>query len=295
MVIASPAPVIGTKEFAVERDSSAGADSRPETSSEIPVDRWAHRRAEPRPLALLWTIFLALSTMICLASLAARGATSYESYRPAARSLLTIVAIGLTVLWPMVRLSQSPARSAVAAWVWKDLVVLLVPAQAVIWPQSFPFLAKWPAEVVACVAAMLSAWAILTGAFLAWASTLIRRETFGGPRRAWLMLISLGMISAGPLLGWPFHASGRVGDSSGTFDGWRAASPLTAVFEFTRDRFWTGEPARVVREHWWAVGIVAFSALLAWIAYGFWSHSRSDRHSPSLAATDSQPVPSTYI
>lgn len=61
--------------------------------------------------------------MICLASLAARGAMSYESYRPAARSLLTIVAIGLTVLWPMVRLSQSPARTAVAAWVWKDLVV----------------------------------------------------------------------------------------------------------------------------------------------------------------------------
>lgn len=60
--------------------------------------------------------------------------------------------------------------------------------------------------------------------------------------------------SAGPLLGWPFHASGGWAIPRG-IHGRRAASPVTAVFEFTRDRFWTGEPARVVREHWWAVGM----------------------------------------
>lgn len=288
----APDPVPAGPPKALEQSAPSSESLSPPG---VAVDRWAHRRAEPRPLALLWTIFLALSTMICLASLAARGATSYESYRPAARSLLTIVAIGLTVLWPMVRLSQSPARGAVAAWVWKDLLVLLLPAQAVIWPQAFFFLAKWPTDVVGCVSAMLSAWAILTGALLAWASTLVRRASLEKSRRAWFMLMVLGMVSTGPLLSLPFRASGRAGDSSATFEIWSMTSPVTAVFELTRDRLWTGQPARIVVEHWWAVGVVALSALFAWICYGLWSQTRSDRDFLSLTSGDSRAIPPTNI
>ncbi len=292
-VSAGPPPPIdqATPRSRLESATELAAESAPE----ITVDRWAHRRAEPRPLALLWTIFLALSTMICLASLAARGATSYESYRPAARSLLTIVAIGLTVLWPMVRLSQSPARSPIAAWVWKDLVVLLLPAQAVIWPQVFFFLAKWPTEVVGCVSAMLSAWAILTGALLAWASTLVRREALESPRRASFMLIVLALVAVGPLLSLPFRASGRTDTSSPAFDVWGMTSPVTAVFELTRDRLWTGQPARVVAAHWWAVAIVAASAVFAWISFGIWSRARSGRDFLDLIASNPRAGPHTNI
>ncbi len=263
---------------------------------EITVDRWAHRRAEPRPLALLWTIFLALSTMICLASLAARGATSYESYRPAARSLLTIVAIGLTVLWPMVRLSQSPARGSIAAWVWKDLVVLLLPAQAVIWPQAFFFLAKWPTDVVGCVSAMLSSWAILTGALLAWASTLIRCDKFARTRHASLMLILLTPVAAGPLISLPFRvAKGTAASNTADFDGWSMTSPVTAVFELTRDRLWTGQPARIIAPHWWGVAIVAAGAMIAWIGLALWSQGRAEDPAARSPAGDGHDEPPTNI
>lgn len=230
------------------------------------VDPWAHRRGEPRPLALAWTIFLALATILCLASLAARGATSYESYRPAARSLLAVVAVGLCVLWPMVRLSQSSGKGPVWAWVWKDLVVLLMPAQAVIWPQAFFFLAKWPIDVVAAVAAMLSAWAVLTGAVLATGWRVIDSEGSGAARRGRVMLVLVGVVALGPLISWPVRIRGRVG--SPEFDGWAMTSPITGVFELTRDRLWTGRSAEIVAAHWWAIAVVSAVGIVSWIVVG---------------------------
>jgi hypothetical protein len=43
-------------------------------------------------------------------------------------------------------------------------------------------------------------------------------------------------------------------------------SPISGVFEITRDRSWSGRPARAAPEHWAAIGLVWIVATLLWSA-----------------------------
>src|ERR1043166_1453153 len=107
------------------------------TPGEPPVrplvpDPWAHRRGEPRTFAALWLLFLFAATILSVGAVGIFGLMSTDVYRPAARVMLEIVAIGVVVLWPMVRLSQAAPAFPLRAMLG-DAVVVLVPAQAVIW------------------------------------------------------------------------------------------------------------------------------------------------------------------
>lgn len=248
------------------------ADSPSAPSQTRRPDRWAHRRAEPRPLALLWTTYLAVATVVMLTSLIAFGGADHDVYRPAARALLAVTAVGIVVLWPMVRLSQVRPPEGPSAAVAKDLIVVLAPVQAVIWPQAFVVLAHWPLEVVAALAAMLAAWGVLIGAVLVVALQAVTGERAAprGPRRAgaargvW-MLVIIALVASGPLIGLlvgpgtgdPFEEPGRV-------SAWALTSPVTAVFEIARDRPWSGWPAEARPAHWWTTTIVGGLGLLAW-------------------------------
>src|SRR5262249_35293851 len=97
-------------------------------------DPWAHRRGEPRLFAFLWTLFLFAPTGATFMAAAPPGGASPDVMRPATRALLAVTAAGVCILWPMVRLSQLADEHPIAG-VIQDLVVVLIPAQAVIWPQ----------------------------------------------------------------------------------------------------------------------------------------------------------------
>jgi len=139
-------------------------------------DPFAARRAEPRLFAFFWTVYLLAAVLGAVFWLARTPISGPSAFSPAARTMLVVIAAGVVILWPMTRLSQlAPARPVVRA-VALDLLVMLGPAQMVIWP--LVFLAAWPVKVVAAVSAQLGGWGALVGGIVALA--LVARSRTGG-------------------------------------------------------------------------------------------------------------------
>lgn len=225
-----------------------------------PGDPFAHRRGEPRTFIAFWVALLLASIAITLGGVGMLGLLATDVYRPAARRLLLIVMVGCVVLWPMLRLSQTPPRRPAGAFL-VDAIAVLVPLQAIIWPQSFPWMAAWPWEVSACVALWFAAWTLAAAAGLTW--------FFAGGRTAcarWVMMTLFVSIAVGGLLTAAVRAAGDLdAESLRSFDGWMMTSPVTGVWELTEDRTWTGDAARVTSMHWWAVGVAWMVTTLAWV------------------------------
>lgn len=217
----------------------------------------------------MWTGYLLLAAVASLGSIASAPFLTPDIYRPAAALLMAATALGVAVFWPMVRLSQmcppeSPRRAVVL-----DSFAILLPLHATIWPQAMPALSSWDASVVAAVACHSTAWLAFTGGVLAFALIDIRqRESVGGrisaKRASWMLLILLLCI-AGPL------AMMLRGMSSGPpmperSQAWfMLMSPVSAIFEITRDRSWLGTPAVVQPDHWRACGLILAAAGVAWL------------------------------
>lgn len=222
---------------------------------------WSHRRGEPRIFAFFWTLYLLFATIGAFWAVGPPGAHDALAMRPAARSLLAAITVGVVLLWPMTRLSQtapSTRRGRIARAVLQDLLVILVPAQAVIWPQIV--MAVWPVSVVAAMAASLAAWAMVIGGVLVWGLSI------GGGFRGWWMLVLVALAGLGPLL-----ALGPLGGShstEGAIDWWWMTSPVTSGFEITRDRPWTGASAAVTEGHWRAIGAVGVAGAVVWGVFG---------------------------
>lgn len=221
---------------------------------------WSHRRGEPRVFALLWTVYLMAATLLMFAHSGGIGSMNADAYRPAARSTLILIAVGMALLWPMVRLSQHhPSRRVLRACL-QDAIVVVVPIQALIWPQRW--LARWPFEVVTAVSATLAAWGLLIAAVLA--ILMPPERGLAGPRRfarsALAMAACVTLFLGGAAVA--FAAEGPR-DPSDPLDTRlvRMLSPATAISEITRDRPWTGSAAAVSREHWHAIAITALAAL----------------------------------
>lgn len=140
-------------------------------------DRWAHRRAEPRTLAFLWAMYILTAGLLTIGVLLFRGPWALldkDVYQYAARTMLLCVALGLGVLWPMVRLSQSvPLRERASGAILKDMLVLLPPAQAVVWAQAAAR-AGWAIDLIAAMALSLMVQPMLVGAALA---VILRQRT----------------------------------------------------------------------------------------------------------------------
>jgi hypothetical protein len=151
----------------------------------------------------------------------------------------------------------------------KDLIVILAPVQAVLWPQMFFVLAYWPFEVVAALATMLVAWNLLIGAVVVLAIDAAAAATpgqSGQTRAAWMGAI-IAVVALGPLIGLLAQpGSGPSLEDPGRVSSWALTSPVTAVFEIARDRPWTGKSAEASPAHWVAIWIVGGIGLLAWAA-----------------------------
>lgn len=236
--------------------------SSPTTMAVHHHDHLEHRRAEPRQFVVLWTIFLLFASVLSLGSTGFLGILHADIYRPAARTLLAIAGAGIAVLWPMVRLSQeAPSRPRVAFAF--DAAVVVLPALAVVFAQTLPWMAGWSVEVGAVISLVFIAWAVLVAGALAWYFTRLQEAA---PRWAW-MLVVLGAACLGPAAAMLTPESGPGISAPHAPEPANIAlmvSPITAPFEAARDRSWAGRPARVGPEHWGAaLGLLA-PAIAVW-------------------------------
>ena len=219
---------------------------------------WSHRRGEPRIFAFCWTFYLLLATLGAFWSIGAPGTTDAGALRLASRSLLAAMSVGLVILWPMLRLSQSRLGSGsvreAALGVGRDLLVLLIPAQAIIWPQIV--MAGWPVNVVGALSAGLVAWTLLVGGLL----VIARASRKPGPG-VWMVFFVL-IAAVGPLA-----ALGPIRNSTPQpdFGWWWMTSPITTGFELTRDRLWSGASAAITSGHWKAIGLVGAAGGGLWL------------------------------
>lgn len=249
----------------------------------VPHDPWSHRRGEPRVFAFLWTIFLFAATAATFLAALSTGSATPDVMRPATRALLAITAAGIVLLWPMVRLSQRADPHPVGGVV-QDLVVVLIPSQAVVWPQWLAWLGRWPLEAIAAISAILAAWAIVTGGLLANAqlshlSHERRQQADVSPRgwnaAGWMAVFVAAAIGGtlAPLLAGSATVSITGQPQEPVRISWMF-SAVTAVYEVLRDRSWTGTPAAVSHEHWIAIAVTAGAGLLLWAMAGVRSRGR---------------------
>ena len=231
----------------------------PELAPPKRVDKWAHRRVEPRGLALLWTMYLLGVTLVCFWTPALSAGLDVLSGRYSSRLVLVAVAFGYAVLWPMLRLCQVFPSEGGLRSVGKDLIVMVIPTQAVIWPLAF--LALWPLSVAACVAASAMGWTFLVGAILAiflgraGREREISRENSRelSPVRRLVGILVIIAVAARPAgMYVPPIAVGDV-PTSDVVDLWAMLSAVSAPLSMTVPPF--GRPEWLLPGHWAAVGV----------------------------------------
>lgn len=221
------------------------------------ADRWAHRRAEPRMFAAMWTFYLFVASVVSVGAAGVMGLVATDVYRPAARILVVITGAGVGVVWPLIRLSQAPPRRALRAAV-VDAIVVIMPVQAMVWPQGLDWMAAWPWSAVGTLAGVFAAWIVLVSALLA--LYFERLEAMGVARwGAMLGFVLLAGIGPGvSLLGW------RAGPGETRVDAWMITSPVGSVWELVRDRAWTGSAALALPGHLWGAVVAGLVGLTIW-------------------------------
>jgi hypothetical protein len=220
-------------------------------------DKWAHRRVEPRGLALLWTLYLLAATGISFAPTAATGGLDPLSGRYASRVMIVLVGLGFGVLWPTLRLCQTIPREGGVKGVLRDLPVVVIPAQAVIWPMVL--LAMWPVRTAVTLACLTLAWSIVIGGLLALTMGRARQsEDEIGTRRRCVGTLTCLLVCLGAILPLPFMPQG-------TPDWLAMYSPLTALLDVTKDRHWSGAATATLPEHWFACALTALLGVSLWL------------------------------
>lgn len=232
-------------------------------------DPYAHRRGEPRGFTVLWLAYLFLVAGVVYAAIGNPAFASAEGYRLASKVLLTMVGVGLLTVWPLLRLTQgSPIAGGVSA-TSRDVAIVLIPMQALIWPQSL--ITGWTVASVSAIALVLVAWTLIVGAIVAVAigparghpgavgslSASRHHVSPGGRVAAMLAILALG--AAGPL-GAMFLPPSET-ENRALF---AMCSPLTAPWELFADRSWMGRRAVTLPEHWKPVLLTLIVGLVAW-------------------------------
>lgn len=254
------------------RDPAAAAHAAPATAppdrdlfGRTPTGRpdWSHRRGEPRQFALAWTLFLIATTSFMFLMLGNGVAFSSSIARYAVTGVLYTLMAGILLLWPMTRLAQAPPRDPLMAVV-KDILVLVLPLQAILWPQV-P-LARWSLPLVATIAGWTALWTVAWGACLSVAfAELLRR----GPDRASPLLRSMvmaaliGVCLLPALAPWLARLAPGL---AGVADVLWSLGPITGLHNLiaprtTHETFLLPLPEQTV-----ALQRLAAIALLAWVA-----------------------------
>jgi hypothetical protein len=208
----------------------------------------------PRGLILAASIWL-VASWIASMGLRTPLQPSSASYTPGVRMMLMCVVIGLTIGWPLLRLSQSVPRFPLRQ-VLLDLLVLLALVQIVLWPLRL--VTPWSPARTLAIDATIAGWAALAGAFVAAGVT----STRPGPR-ALTMLSCLALVLLGPALAWVGVMTGR------NWLPFIELSPLMAVGTLTQMN--APPPA----QQWIHIYTLIAAAGLAWTGLGVWSILRT--------------------
>lgn len=232
--------------------------SAPERTAERVRDPWAHRRAEPRTFAFIWTMYLFAATVSVYGVTVTSGIGGYDAIRPAARMLLALIAAGMFIVWPLVRFSQRPDPRPLVGPIL-DLIVVLVPIQAIVWPQHAWWLTGWPLRVVAATAALLAAWAVIVAALISIAHQARAVRHVSG---AWCMLM---MIAVFVICHAPMGAHAAATELGAVTRPLWMLSPVGGVLELTRDTSWSGQPARATAGHWRMIGLLCGVGTALWL------------------------------
>lgn len=255
-------------------------------------------------------MYLLIATGLALASVAAGGIVSLETYIPVARALAVVVAAGLTIGWPLIRLSQlSPAaqEQSVPWAMLKDAALLLIPVQAVFFPQVH--LANWDSGVPKSLAIALGGWLLIIGTILSYtlstdttlrarlgltwtdaAHAAFARKVHAreAKRRSLAMAACIGITLAGPV------AAVLVGslapDRSGSNPSVGSpepgilllCSPMGYAADITADRGWSGRSAAAMDTHrrvaWWTLAMGAALWCVPGVAWGHGLVAGGRRH-----------------
>jgi len=175
---------------------------------------------------------------------------SAASYEPGVKMMLLSLMIGITIAWPLYRLSQPPASRPILQTVL-DLLVLLAMSQVVIWPLRL--VTTWSRLTTAAMDVGLIAWTVLIGAIIASSIGSARR----GPRTL-AMAACLGLALIVPALAWLGAARGVVNDERSIL------SPLLFMHALAEARGFNPSASA-----WLHLAVVGAAAMLAWVAVGF--------------------------
>ncbi len=254
-------------------------------------DRWAHRRGEPRLFSLYWIAWLMLSSSMVLAKLGPRGLLDPAVSRPVTRSLFMMIAIGAIILWPMFRLSQAMPTKRPLAGLLLDVLIMFTTAQIVYWPQVL--LAYWPMSAIGATSVSLLGWMLIAAGVLSIVMERQRRIeiVFGekniavqrGLGMVVCLVIALGGLILPACFGWT--AEGERPDP----DLYMLASGVSAPFELTRDRFWTGSSAQLEPLHWKVLWCMLGAGILGVLAAGVYQSlpsGKPDQGGIALGAQD---------
>lgn len=246
-------------EAATSQSIRAAGSPQPTAKSRRP-DPWAHRRAEPRTFAFIWTFYLFIATLTTYAVSLSAGVGTPDVVRPAARMLIALVAAGIVTVWPLVRLSQEPDQRPIIGPVL-DTIVVIVPVQAIIWPQAFGWLASWPVSVIAALSVSLTSWCALVSGAVSITHTLRLRPRPASSTACMATIVSLGLASHLPMLISLFSSSATIYPVRSSW----MLSPLAAAYEILQDRTWIGTPAAVFPGHWRMISLTWAGALTMWL------------------------------
>jgi len=198
---------------------------------------------------------MCVTAVIALGPLTFSGPHGPTAFRPATRLLVVLIAVGVVVLYPLIRLSQASAGRPLRAAV-HDLAVLLAPASVVV-ITSASRLARWPLGVALAAAGVLAAWSLVAVGLTTLGVVGVRSRSAPLWRAAAVLscLVATlgGLALAKPTLRAPGAPSPVSRSPTG---GWMASAP-GAMYEVVRDRAWTGRFAAVSAGHWGAIGVTA--------------------------------------
>lgn len=221
-------------------------------------DPYAHRRGEPRTFAAAWVAYLFSGVAVALLGVGTLGLVATDVYRAAARLMIAITFVAVWIFWPMVRLSQDGPRRTVGAFA-ADFLLVMLPAYAIIWPQTLAWMAAWPVDVCLGLTLLVTAWGAMAAAILTW---YFGRGPAGEPPTPgrWVMMAVFVVVAcAEPVLSVMSGKAMRV-----EFDAAAMLSPVGGALQLVADKSAVGSAALMEREHWVFTLVFLAVSLFAW-------------------------------
>jgi len=197
-----------------------------------------------RAIVLGWCLWLLGAWAVSL---------SIDSPVPATRWMIFCSLIGLTAVWPTVRLSLDGSADGAVTWAILEWLALIAIFQIVIWPLALT--ARWPYLQMLWLDLAVVAWSLLTALLV-----VVGLRSLNGLHRLVAVVLCLLLFLAEPLI--VALADVPLGSQNGP--AWvMRVSPIQTVWALTENPLdWSSGPWRR------NIVTVAVAVVVAWCLYG---------------------------